>query len=355
MPARLAQLVGVRSQMAEALHHYYRAVIERLDRTPWFRGGEAVRASRIAVPARVLKEDTRPGPERPGHRPGEDERGDRAERPLMDPEIAALYEEPTRQKRQEEVPWTRERLRLRRAIVLGAPGGGKSFFTDMTAVEIARDALRQLDEHRAAIDVLPVPIHVELAALAARDLPRDPADALLAVLAQTLAPWPRLLEHIRPRLRTETAWLILDALDQVEEADRSHLRARLAAIGAQQWRCRVILTCRVANYDRAFIPWATLTEYDLAPFDPREVRRFIDRWFGPIDARGQALRQAVEASFALRNACRNPLIATLACLAHEEIPVTEDTRRVDLYARVLRGLARRACVVLPGMMARCWS
>jgi hypothetical protein len=44
----------------------------------------------------------------------------------------------------------------------------------------------------------------------------------------------------------------------------------------------------------------------------------------------------------LSHATRNPLRATLTCLAHEEAPVTETTRRVDLYARVLRGLARRA-------------
>ena len=240
------------------------------------------------------------------------------------------------------VPWTREQRRIRRAVVLGAPGGGKSFLTDATGRELAREALDQLLEQQTPIDDLPIPVHVQLAELAARKRPPDPADAVVELLRMRHGPSPRFEAWLRAKLPTEQCWLILDALDQIEEANRQHLRRRLEAMGSQGWRSRVTLTCRTVNYDRAWIPWSTLTEYELAPFNRREIRQFVGQWFGEGNEHGAKLRDALAANFQLSHACRNPLLTTLTCLAHEEAPVAEQTRRVDLYARVLRGLARRA-------------
>ena len=72
MTATLGQLVDVRSQVAEELRRFYETTIETLDRTPWYRNGHVIRASQIAIPARVLKEDSRPR-QRPH---GEEERED---------------------------------------------------------------------------------------------------------------------------------------------------------------------------------------------------------------------------------------------------------------------------------------
>jgi hypothetical protein len=342
MPATLEKLVKVRSQVAEDLKHYYERLIDALDRTPWHRRGNLIRASEVAIPARVLKEETRPPRAPMSRRDSETARDKEPARDFVDPEIAALYEEPTLVKRREEVAWKGEQQRVKRAIVIGAPGGGKSFLTEITAVEQAQDALDQLREHRASLDGLPFPIHVELSDLAQPGLSADPADALMRLLRQKYDPSPRLEAWMRAKLRSEQCWLILDALDQVDEPNRPHLTNRLKAVETQDWRCRVVLTCRTANYDRARVPWATLTEYELAPFRPSEIRQFIEKWFGPGNGRGQTLRRVLDRNFSLSHACRNPLILTLTCLAHEEGELTEETRRVDLYAFVLRGLARRA-------------
>ena len=57
MSPTVEQLIGIRSSLAEAIEKYYLAVIEKAERTPW---GTQVRASAIEIPARVLKENTRP-------------------------------------------------------------------------------------------------------------------------------------------------------------------------------------------------------------------------------------------------------------------------------------------------------
>jgi hypothetical protein len=336
MTATLQRLVTVRSQLAAQLEDYYHALIDRLDRTPWHRQGRRIKASEVEVPARVLKQQTR------REREDEEDRRRRRRDDGIDPTVAALYEEPTRRERREEVAWPDERGRVRRAVVLGAPGGGKSFLTEITAIDLARDGLRRLRERRTPAEALPLPVHLELPALAQAGLPADLADAALELLRQQHSLPEILLGWLKEGLRSVRCWLVLDALDQVEERDRKALTARLKQLEQPGWAGRVLLTCRTANYDRARVPWAELTEYELAPFRPEDTRRLVERWFGAGEGRGRALADLLQRSFALGHACRNPLLATLTCLAHEDRGVTAETTRGDLYARVLRGLARRA-------------
>lgn len=359
----LAALAAQRSWLVEELERYCTSLIEKLDRTPWFRQGQRIRASAVAVPVRVLKESTRPEPRRPGPRgeegaePDEPQRREAA-RDYVDPQIAALYEEAAGEKRQEEVPWAQERLQLRRALVLGGPGSGKSFLTQTTAIELARGVLDLLQERRRGLEAVELPLHFTLASLAGPDLPADPADALLRLVEQGFSPAPCFLGWLKPRLRAHTTWLLLDALDEVREHERPMLTERLRAIETQGWQTRVLLTCRPANYSRQQVPWGNLTEYELALFNPLEIRGFVERWFaaGPVGAGrsrsqdvGRALTsaatnliQALDRNFPLAHAARTPLIASFLCLAHEEAPVTATTRRAELYGRLMRGLARRA-------------
>ncbi len=337
----VAGALPVAAGLIQELIEYYERLIESLDRTPWYRRGELIRVSQVAIPVRVLKEDTRPPrPPIPGQE-DDDKRSRDPARALIDPEIAHLYEEPMGLTRREELPWVRELPKIERAIVIGSPGGGKSFLTETTAIKLAEDALTQLQQH-LPLDSVPLPVYLELSDLAKEDLPPDLADALITLINQryTISEW--LNVWVRERLTTRHCWLILDALDQVDAQDRDRLRDRLKAIETRGWPCRIILTCRTANYDRALVPWRTLTEYELVPFRPREIRQLIGRWFWEGDSRGQTLRDTLDRSFSLSHACRNPLILTLTCLAHEEGEVTVGTRRTDLYARVLRGLAQGA-------------
>jgi hypothetical protein len=46
-------------------------------------------------------------------------------------------------------------------------------------------------------------------------------------------------------------------------------------------------------------------------------------------------------SYSLQHACRSPLLAALACVAHEERPLTGDATRRDLYERVVDSVLHR--------------
>jgi hypothetical protein len=342
MSASLDKIVEVRSQLAEDLQGYYETFISALDRTPWFRNGTPIRASQIAVPARVLKEEIRVRTIPVA--------GDRLESGkeipdwygYVDPNLTALYEEPTLSKRREESIWKNEQRNLNRAIVIGPPGGGKSFLTDMTAVEIARKSLDRLLQHRGSADELTLPIHLELSELAQPGLPADIEDVLVSLLKRKYGLTALLERWIREKITTEQAWIFLDAFDQVTEQDRATLEKRLRAVETRGWKSRILLTGRTANYERGHIPWLKLVEYELAPFRPQEIDLLVKQWFGDNTHLVTKLHRVLERNHTLRHACRSPLISSLVCLVHEESLVTEATRRVELYSHVLRGLVRGA-------------
>jgi HEAT repeat protein len=343
---RLESLIGLRSWLADDVEGYLRDLVEAHEGTPWYRDGRPIHAIEVAIPARVLKEETRipgqPRPEgedRPDPSAGEFERRERNHE-LDDPETAALYEEPQGRRRRLEVSWAAEQPQCDRVVILGAPGGGKSFLLGTTAAGLARESLRRLEERNTALDDLPLPLHLELNDLAAAGA-EALEDALLEAIGMKRALTRRLGDWMRAGLWSPRCLLVLDALDQVEERDRRRLRSRLRSLDAVGRGCRLLLTCRTANYDRAVIPWERVTEYELAPFRPRDVQALIERWFGPGDPRGRALSHALARNLGLAHACRNPLIATLTCLAHEVRGVTEETRPTDLYGPVLRHLAAR--------------
>lgn len=124
MPATLEQLIAVRSQLAEGLRSYYETLINLLDRTPWYRQGKLIQASSVAIP---IRKEAKP--------PRKDE--DDRYRNLLGPEIAASYEKAGLLERREEVSLKDELHRVKRAVFIGAPGGGKSFLTKTIALELA--------------------------------------------------------------------------------------------------------------------------------------------------------------------------------------------------------------------------
>jgi hypothetical protein len=325
--------------LARGVRAYLEGLRERLDRTPWRDPeGRLIAVTRIAVPIRVLKKVIRARVRREAGEAEPPEPVARPRRPV-DPEVARYYEEPVEyEESRESVLWEREMGQVRRGVILGAPGGGKTFLTQWTALRLAEESLKGLDEGTPLED-LPLPVHVELPRLA-KHLGGAPEEALGACLAEAFpaegreAALRRVLDLLRDR---DKGWLLLDAWDQVPEGERGALREWLRAV--EGWRCRVVLTCRTARYDRQELPWREAPEYELEPLGEEGIRQLFERWFG--DGRGRSLWEAVRGNPSLVEACRSPLVASLTCLVHQEGGLRSGFRRGDLYDGALRLLLRR--------------
>jgi hypothetical protein len=103
--------------------------------------------------------------------------------PRTGPEASALYEEPAGDRKREVALWEDEQPRTSRAIVLGTPGGGKSFLTQTATVALARQPLEQLGRLESR-NYLTLSLHIELGQLAQPGLPDDMSDALVGLLRE---------------------------------------------------------------------------------------------------------------------------------------------------------------------------
>lgn len=352
--------------LAAAIKDYLHQLRDSLDRTPWRSpSGELIRLTQIAVEPRVLKKaaprvpltekleegDQGPAQGRRHRSAGPSHDRDRGRDPVpervppvpreprryRDPEVARYYEEPTQVEGREEVPWSAEAASVTRAVILGAPGGGKTFLSRWTVLCLAERATAELSGGRNLAE-LPVPVHVELPALARRLEVSGPPEPSLRDYLMGSGIEARHADQVVSLLRSNSqAWLVLDALDQVPEEAWPALREWLGKV--EGWKCRLVLTCRTARYDREFIPWAQLSEYELAPLSPDRVRNLLRNWLG--DRRGGALWEQVLSNRSLLEACGSPLVASLVCWIWQEGRAPAGFRRGDIYDRALQRLVQR--------------
>ena len=318
----------VRSTLAESIESYYAALLGKIDQSPW----AGRRASDLAIPVRVLKESAVLREPLPGYEKGQQTPS--KEECYVDRELARVYEESGR--KSTPVRWETERERIDRCVVIGPPGGGKTFLTVMTAIDLARQGLAELVERSRDLDSLPLPFWFELKTLW-EDPTRDPARSLVVMLRAIYSGQLPSGDWLSAQFTKRNCWLILDGLDELERAQARQLRTFLEAIQVAGWQCRLLLTCRTADYNASAIPWSRVAEFELAPLEGTEPGDLIRRWYGD-DPRGDSLEQLVNRSFSLRHACRSPLLVALACATHEDRELSEEATRRDLYRLALDGL-----------------
>ena len=254
----------------------------------------------------------------------------------------------------------------RKIILLGEAGSGKTTFVNYLAYLLAAGFIGEADT-----TVLPATLRGKpVVRLALRDLAAlcerqgaEPCggqllwEALQGDISARLgkAAAERLLPHLQDLLIQQGGVILLDGLDEVPEAQQIRLTLIQAVedfIGQlkadKTW---LAVTARpYAYYDPALrLPgFTTLT---VAPFDEKQIGRFIERWYqalGPLkgwqkadsDARAGSLKSALEARPYLADLASRPLLLTLMASLHSgsgKLP--ED--RAELYEETVGLLLSR--------------
>jgi HEAT repeat protein len=325
-------LFEIRSALADDLVDWYQAVINHFEQTEWKRPGVGhVSLKRICVDAKVYREARR--------RPEREERGSFREpiSPGIDAELAQINEEPLRQNRPELVLWKYEVPFIRHAVILGAPGAGKSFLAASIMVLSAEEELKKVAGRQIDLHLAKLPIFLKLEDLAAVGASRPSDEILVDLLQQYLPVGPALASWMKQKLFSRQCLWILDGLDQIGgEAGVRRVDDWLARIERSQ--CRAVVTCRTQSFNPQRAPGRSFVQYDLAPFEPSGIQRFIENWYGAGDERTRHLISILQTNPSLEDSCRTPLVATLACLVNEDQnrPLPQNTRRVDLYEKIIR-------------------
>ena len=323
----LVTLGRARSWLCDHLTEFYQSWIKRMDEPLYFPEGRVLTRAHLAIPPRVLRRKVRErvAPELP-HVPSADA--------FLDPLRAEIYENPYHTDETEEVLWRVELPSVRRTVIKGGPGAGKSFLTLWTAAHLAKKALHDLRVGHSPPEELPIPLLFELNQ-DAMAFPEDPENAVTSWLGREMRFEPQFLKWFATRLKSPNTWIILDALDQAPGSVRIGLRKWLTRVDRDGWQGHLLVTVRTSEYDRSALPWVERTEVALAALRQAEdVTPFVSRWFPDDGANGQRLLNAIRASAALAEMSTNPLLLSFLCLAHSPENITSDLNRTRLYRRV---------------------
>lgn len=211
----------------------------------------------------------------------------------------------------------------RRTLVRGAAGSGKTTLLWHMAVSAAqgqRSASDHLHEHIPF--VLPVGrlrVH--------RGLPR-PAEFLDAARSVIAAEQP--VGWAERVLAAGRGLLLIDGVDEVEEAKRTEIRSWLGDLLTAYPLCSYVVTTRTQAVPESWLSEWEFAALELGPMDPDGVQGLITRWYAlnsagmgdpaeraASESRRDALLAAVVERPDLREMASNPLMCSLLCVVNE--------------------------------------
>ncbi|HEY4688127.1 MAG TPA: NACHT domain-containing protein, partial [Anaerolineae bacterium] len=245
-------------------------------------------------------------------------------------------------------------------VLLGNAGSGKSTFVNYLTYLLCANSQVAPEAFRGML-----PVRLILREVVARHIPADTPkgtaqmlwDALRDDVTERLGEdvAVKLLPHLKARLLKEGAFVLLDGLDEVPEAQQRR-KALLQAVQDLSGtlpakRSHVLVTARPYAYaDRQWqlSKFATLA---LAPFSEEQVKRFIECWYQAVRPsmgwnedtardKGNRLRSALRERPYLGDLASRPLLLTLMATLHSswgQLP--ED--RADLYGETVKLLLSR--------------
>ncbi len=245
--------------------------------------------------------------------------------------------------RRAEIP---ELLRLRRAVVLGDPGAGKTTMLRYVAYRLAKSLLsvEQPEEEQAGTPALPgnvadcLPVYIRIG-LYVQHL-KDHPDATIADFAPQQNPQLPLTEELlREAIKRGKAIFLLDGLDEIiATSQRREVAQAVDGFALEYPDCPVIVTSRVVGYRETPLG-SEFEQFTIRPFDDDEIEAFVRHWHEAIGQpeRAEALIGTIRKQEAIRKLASNPLLLTVISLIHLR-NVKLPNRRVEFYQKAAETL-----------------
>lgn len=341
----LEKSVEVRSQVVEEVLAYLGKFAERLGRLPQFYP-QGFTFDEIRVKVRVSSERLRA-------RSIQEEQEARRRAGLGE----GFQENPYPHPRGEEgyskedkesiiLDWDEEvRRRLKRGVILGDPGFGKSWLLKYEGRKLALEEAEKLKGRRAEVKELTLPFFCRLQELA-EEGKREIKDRLIELLKRD---YPELTSKqivslFKEKRENGQLLLLFDGLDEVSYERRGVLEEKLLRFSENYPSTRILIASRIVGYGRLPIPLSGSDkerELELVAFNEEQMGRFVTTWFKGREEYGRILLEQIHQNPPIHGVCQIPLMLSLICLAYDKEPQKITWRRSEVYRKCLDKFLRR--------------
>ncbi len=238
-----------------------------------------------------------------------------------------------------------------RNIILADPGYGKTWLLKHLGSRLLNGLKRDMKESGGSLYDIDLPVFLRLGDIASSLSDRnDFENALLVCIIDKYYSGGNEAEFghfLREKLRNNTLFLLLDALDEVDSDKTALLRKHLDEFCRKYDRCPVVITSRNTGF-QPFRREFRFEEMEIQKLDDEQIREFIGNWFGrsektkavdkPDDSFIEAIYGELRNVTSVRNLSGIPLFLSFLCKFREEGSLKNIRRRRDVFEKALLGI-----------------
>lgn len=203
----------------------------------------------------------------------------------------------------QRVPGLRAVKRYDKVMVLGKPGAGKTTFMKRLATLCSRGKFAPQC----------VPIFITLKEFSETKGEPD----LQSYIGKQWHACSASNTDLSQILGEGRALILLDGLDEVQEADHSRVLQSIKTLTQDFSNCKFVMTCRIAAREYTF---EQFTEVEVADFDSSQIDNFATKWFVTKQEpeKGKNFIKRLKDNKPIQELATNPLLLTLLCLVFGE-------------------------------------
>jgi hypothetical protein len=233
--------------------------------------------------------------------------------------------------------WLEECPRL---FIEGLAGSGKTTILQWLSVQAAR---REFESFPSQFNEY-IPFFVRLREYAGKPLPQPEEflDKVAPLLAPECRTWPR------EQLRSGKAFVLIDGVDEVPQAQRAAVLAWINDLTELFPEARYVVTTRPGAINIDALEGAGFVFATLNPMDPPQIRTFVNQWHRAMaewqkdidfqeelkNVRDQLLRTLENDRFLIELA-NTPLLAGLICALNQHLNAQLPRRRSEIFEKAL--------------------